>query len=55
MASVKPILELNKSDKRFKDHYEVASALNEEVNIAAMHWEDFEHLVREIFEKEFFS
>lgn len=53
MASVKPLLELNKSDKRFRDHYEVASGLSEVVNIAAMDWEDFEHLVREIFEKEF--
>jgi restriction system protein len=53
MSSVKPLLELNKSDKRFRDHYEVAGELSEVVNIAAMDWEDFEHLVREIFEKEF--
>ncbi len=53
MTSVKPILQINKSDKRFRDHYEVADTLNDEINIAAMGWEDFEHLVREIFEKEF--
>lgn len=53
MTAVKPLIEMNKSDKRFRDHYEVADGLNEEINIAAMDWEDFEHLVRELFEKEF--
>jgi restriction system protein len=53
MTAVKPLLELNKSDRRFRDHYEVADGLNDQVNIAAMGWEDFEHLVREIFQKEF--
>lgn len=53
MTAVKPLLELNKSDRRFRDHYEVADSLNDEINIAAMDWEDFEHLVREIFQKEF--
>lgn len=53
MTAIKPILELNKTDKRFKDHYEVAHSLNDSINIAAMPWEDFEHLVREIFAKEF--
>jgi restriction system protein len=53
MTAVRPILELNKSDKRFRDHYDVADSLNDEMNIAAMDWEDFEHLVREIFQKEF--
>ncbi len=53
MTAVKPLLEMDRSDKRFRDHYEVADGLNEEMNIAAMDWEDFEHLVREIFQKEF--
>jgi restriction system protein len=53
MTAIKPILELNKTDKRFKDHYDVAHSLNDSINIAAMPWEDFEHLVREIFSKEF--
>lgn len=53
MTAIKPILELNKTDKRFKDHYEVAHTLNDSVNVAAMPWEDFEHLVREVFAKEF--
>lgn len=53
MTAVKPLLELNKSDRRFRDHYEIADSLNDEINIAAMDWEDFEHLVREVFQKEF--
>lgn len=53
MTAIKPLIELNKSDRRFRNHYEVASSLNEAVNIASMPWEDFEHLVREMFAKEF--
>ncbi|MFT6072876.1 MAG: restriction system protein [Alphaproteobacteria bacterium] len=53
MTAVKPLLELDKSDKRFRDHYNVADNLNSEMNIASIGWEDFEHLVREIFQKEF--
>lgn len=53
LASVKPILELDKSDRRFTDHYEVISGIDDSCNLAAMGWEDFEHLIREIFEKEF--
>jgi len=33
----------------------VAHTLDESFNLAAMDWEDFEHLIREIFEKEFSS
>lgn len=53
MVAVRPIIELDKSDKRFTDHYEVASNIDSSSNLAAMDWEDFEHLIREIFEKEF--
>lgn len=53
ITPVRPILELDKSDRRFTDHYQVASDMDESTNLAAMDWEDFEHLVREIFEKEF--
>lgn len=55
ITPVRPILELDKSDGRFRDHYAVASSLDSATNLAAMDWEDFEHLVREIFEKEFAS
>ena len=50
---VKPILQLNKEDKRFVPSYGVAAELDDSVNLAAMDWLDFENLIREIFEKEF--
>ena len=53
ITPIQPILQLDKSDKRFKDHYQVANNLDDSTNLASMHWEDFEHLVRELFEKEF--
>ena len=36
-------------------HTEVASGLDDSVNLAAIDWQDFENLIREIFEKEFSS
>ncbi|MEN6370907.1 MAG: restriction endonuclease [Armatimonadota bacterium] len=53
MSAIAPILQMNRNDKRFVSSYAVADQLNDEVNIAAMDWEDFEHLIRELFEKEF--
>lgn len=53
LSPVKPILRLNKEDKRFVPSYEVAAELDDSVNLAAMDWLDFENLIREIFEKEF--
>lgn len=37
------------------NHYEVAKDLDGSVNLAEMDWEDFEHLIREVFGKEFSS
>ncbi|MCK4609311.1 MAG: restriction endonuclease [Gammaproteobacteria bacterium] len=51
VVAVKPIMMLNKNDPRFIGSYDVAYTLNEGLNLAAMDWEDFEHLVREVFEK----
>ena len=34
---------------------EVAQTLDESSNLAAMDWQEFEHLIREVFEKEFSS
>ncbi len=51
MSAVVPIMETSRYDKRFRDAKEVA--VNDSTNLAAMHWEDFEHLIRELFEKEF--
>lgn len=55
VTPVAPIIDLRREDERFILSYGVAERLNEGFNLAAMDWEDFEHLIREIFEKEFTS
>jgi len=53
LTPVAPILQLNREDKRFVSSYSVVGEVDHSTNIAAMDWEDFEHLIRELFEKEF--
>lgn len=53
MAAVRPILDLNRSDSRFVAERSVVGGVDDRMNLAAMDWEDFEHLVREIFAQEF--
>ncbi len=53
LAPVKPIMDLNRDDDRFVESKEVLDQVRAEDNLAAMAWEDFEHLVRELFELEF--
>jgi restriction system protein len=55
MAAVTPLLRLNRQDRRFIESSDVADRLDQGTNLAAIGWEDFEQLVREIFEKEFSS
>lgn len=55
LSPVPPIMPLRRDDGRFVSAYEVANSLDASVNLAAMDWEDFEHLIREVFEKEFSS
>lgn len=55
LTAVQPIIQISKSDKRFVGSYDVADSLDSSLNLAAMDWEDFEHLIREIFGKEFSS
>lgn len=55
LAAIAPVMELDRSDDRFVDSKETIGDLDESINLAAMDWEDFEHLVREIFEKEFIA
>ncbi len=55
LAAVPPIMPLRREDGRFVSAYEVANTLDESINLASMDWEDFEHLIRELFEKEFSS
>ncbi len=50
---VAPIMSINKDDKRFIQSEEVLKNISDSTNIAAIDWEEFEHLVRELFEKEF--
>jgi restriction system protein len=55
LTPIPPIIQLDKSDKRFISGRNVVGNLDESINLAAMHWDDFEHLIRELFEKEFAS
>jgi restriction system protein len=41
---------MNTNDKRIVANKDVASQLEEATNLAAMPWEDFEHLVSQVFE-----
>jgi restriction system protein len=50
---IRPIFTLNKEDQRFIDTQNVDDLIAEEANLAAMPWEDFEHLVAQLFEWEF--
>ncbi len=53
ITPIKPILILTKKDKRFVEGYEVVENIDNSTNLAAMDWKDFEHLIRELFEKVF--
>jgi restriction system protein len=53
LIPVAPILNLNMQDRRFVQSYDVTGKIQEGDNLAIMHWEDFEHLIRELFEREF--
>ncbi len=55
LSPVAPIANIDKEDRRFVSAYEVVDGVNEADNLAAMDWQDFENLIREIFEKEFVS
>ena len=46
-----PLLQLSTEDKRFVVAHSVST--NESTNLATMDWEEFEHLVRELFDLEF--
>jgi restriction system protein len=53
LAPVRPIARLNKEDSRFIEAYGVVDSLDAKTNLASMDWQDFENLIREVFEKEF--
>jgi len=51
ITAIVPIMEISRKDKRFIDAKNVN--INDYTNLATMDWEDFEHLIRELFDKEF--
>ena len=53
LSAIAPLIKINREDARFIAAYGVSDSLDESVNIAAMDWQDFEHFIRELFEKEF--
>jgi len=53
LAPVAPLLQLDTEDDRFVEGRNITNGLAEGTNLAAMDWEDFEHLIRELFEAEF--
>ncbi|MEJ2710476.1 MAG: restriction endonuclease [Anaerolineales bacterium] len=55
LTPIAPILKIDREDARFIQSYAVVDNLHETDNLALMDWEDFEHLVRELFEEEFAS
>ena len=55
LTAVAPILQMRRDDGRFVSAREVVNTVDESVNLAAMDWDDFEHLIRELFEQEFRS
>ncbi len=50
-TSIQPVATIDKNDRRFVENQYIN--IDDTTNLAAMHWEDFEHLIRELFEKEF--
>jgi hypothetical protein len=52
MVPIQPLIQFNKNDSRFILAKAVLDTLGDE-NLATMDWQEFEHLIRELFEKEF--
>ena len=52
LVAVAPICNISNYDKRFIKSREVGDKIKG-YNLASMHWEEFEHLIRELFEKEY--
>ena len=55
LTPIPPVMQLDKSDRRFVEGHAVAENLSTGTNLASIHWEEFEHLIRELFEREFQS
>ena len=53
VAAIRPIFTLDKNDSRIVENRDVDLGLIPDTNLASMPWDDFEHLVRQLFEWEF--
>jgi restriction system protein len=53
LSPVAPIMQIDREDTNFVSVYDVTDALDEPLNLATMDWEDFEHLIGDVIEKEF--
>ncbi len=53
LAPIKPIMNIDREDKRFIESRDILNGIDSSENLATMPWEDFEHLVRELFTKYF--
>ncbi len=53
MTPIAPIVRLDTNDPRFIDPKKVLGQMAKGENLAAMPWDDFEHLCRELFERAF--
>lgn len=53
LVPIAPILVLDTEDSRFVPGREVIGELDMGTNLAAMPWDDFEHLIRDLFEQHF--
>lgn len=55
IAPVRPILAFDRNDARFVEARDVLDEMDHETNLAEIDWEEFEHLVRELFTRMFSS
>jgi restriction system protein len=53
ITPIRPILNISKEDARFVDAVDVASSIDASTNLAAIDWQEFEQLIRQVFDKEF--
>jgi len=53
VAPIRPIFVMDKNDSRHIENRDIDEFLEADTNLASMPWDDFEHLVRQLFEWEF--
>lgn len=54
-TAIKPIFTFDMNDRRIVESRSISESLDADANLAEMPWDDFEHLVRQLFEWEFGS